>query len=156
MTATEYKPMIKQVQPISFLFFRAETTLSELANFFHVAPELYVEASSLKLEVTGPIHWHYFGFTDGSKPFTLEISLPVAEALREYDGKFHFKRTEDFNCVTLIHEGDWLQITSSYEKLIRFAAEHQLTPAGVNRELYMNVDFVNPQANVTEIQLGVI
>lgn len=148
--------MIKQVQPISFLFFRTETTLGELGNFFHVANELYAEALKHKLSVTGPVHWHYFGFTDATKPFTLEIALPVAEILQKYDGKFHFKRTESFNCISLIHEGDWLQMTGGYEKLMRYAKEHQLTPAGVNREIYVNVDFVNPDANVTEIQLGVL
>lgn len=155
MTATEYKPMIKQVQPINFLFFRTETTLNELGNFFHVANELYAEASAQQLRVTGPVHWHYFGFMgDATKSFTLEIALPVAEVIQEYDGQFHFKRTENFNCVSLIHEGDWLQMTSSYEKLMQYVQAHQLTPIGVNREIYVNVDFVNPQANVTEIQLG--
>ena len=156
MTATEYKPIIKQVQPISFLFFRTETTLGELAKFFHVAPELYAEASAHKLTVTGPIHWHYFGFTDPTTPFTLEIALPIAAGLTEYDGRFHFKRTEDFKCVSMVHEGDWLKITGTYEKLLAYAAKHKLTPAGVNREIYVNVDFVNPQANVTEIQLGIL
>jgi effector-binding domain-containing protein len=147
--------MIRQVQPISFLFFRTETTLGELGNFFHVANELYAEALKHKLSVTGPVHWHYFGFTDPSKPFTLEIALPVAEVLQEYDGAFHFKRTENFTCISLVHEGDWLQMTGGYEELMRYAHLHQLTPAGVSREIYVNVDFVNPQANVTEIQLGV-
>jgi effector-binding domain-containing protein len=156
MTATEYKPMVKQVQPISFLFFRTDTTLSELGNFFHIANELYAEALKHKLSVTGPVHWHYFGFTDASKPFTLEIALPVADLLQEYDGKFHFKRTENFNCVSLVHDGDWLQMTGSYEKLMQYAQHHQLTPVGMNREIYVNVDFVNPHANVTEIQLGVL
>jgi effector-binding domain-containing protein len=156
MTATEYKPMMKQVQPISFLFFRTETTLHELGNFFHVANELYAEALKHKLSVTGPVHWHYFGFTDASKSFILEIALPVAEVLRDYDGPFHFKRTENFKCVSMIHEGEWLQMTGSYEKLMHYVQEYKLTPAGVNREIYVNVDFVNLNANVTEIQLGVL
>lgn len=155
MTATDYKPLVKQVQPISFLFFRTVTTLSELGKFFHVANELYAEALKNKLSVTGPVHWHYFGFTDATNSFTLEIALPVAEVLQEYDGQFHFKRTENFKCISLIHEGDWLQMTGSYEKLMKYVKEHQLTPEGVNREIYVNVDFVNPNANVTEIQLGV-
>lgn len=156
MTVTEYKPIQKQVQPISFLFFRTETTLGELAKFFHVAPELYAEASKHKLSITGPIHWHYFGFMgDVNKPFMLEISLPVSEALAEYDGQFHFKRTEAFKCISMIHEGNWLAMTGSYQKIMEYAMQHQLTPSGVNREIYVNVDFVNVDANVTEIQLGV-
>lgn len=156
MTITEYKPAQKQVQPISFLFFRTETKLEELGNFFHVANELYAEALKHNLSITGPIHWHYFGFMgEASKPFTLEISLPVAEVLSGYDGQFHFKRTEPFNCVSLIHEGNWLAMTGSYQKIVEYAMQHQLTPTGVNREIYVNVDFVNTEANVTEIQLGV-
>lgn len=156
MTATEYKPIAKQVQPISFLFFRTETSLAELGNFFHIAPELYAEASVLKLQVTGPIHWHYLNFIDHTKPFTLEIALPVAESLREYDGKFHFKRTGDFACISLMHDGNWQEMGASYEKLIGFVNTNGLKPSGVNREIYVNVDFVNPSANVTEIQLGLL
>lgn len=155
MTATEYKPMIKQIQPISFLFFRTETTLAELGKFFHIAPELYDEASALKLRVTGPIHWHYSNFTNPADPFTLEIALPVADSLLEYDGTFHFKRTENFTCISIMHEGNWLEMGASYEQLVQHALASKLTPSGSNRELYMNVDFVNPSANVTEIQLGV-
>lgn len=55
-----------------------------------------------------------------------------------------------------MHEGDWLQMMGSYDKLMRYAAEHNCTPVGVKREMYVNVDFVNPDANVTEIQLGVL
>ena len=156
MTITEYKPLQKQVQPISFLFFRTETTLGELGNFFHVANELYTEALKYKLNVTGPIHWHYFGFMgDATRPFTLEISLPVSEILADYDGPYHFKRTESFACISLIHEGNWLAMTGSYQKIMEYAVSNGLTPSGVNRELYVNVDFVNAEANVTEIQFGI-
>lgn len=156
MTITNHKPVQKQVQPISFLFFRTETTLQQLGNFFHVANELYAEALKHNLRVNGPIHWHYFGFDgDASKSFTLEISLPVNEVIVGYDGPFHFKRTENFKCVSMIHEGDWLQMGDTYAKLMEFAAEQKLSPATVNREIYVNVDFANPQANVTEVQLGI-
>jgi effector-binding domain-containing protein len=156
MTATEYKPTIRHVQPINFLFFRTVTTVNELAGFFDIAPKLYAEAAKSGLHITGPIHWHYFGFTDLQKPFTLEIALPVSEIIPEYDGSFHFKRTENFACISLVHEGNWLEIPRSYEKLIAFAMENRLTPSGNNREVYVNVDFVNPEANVAEIQLGIL
>jgi effector-binding domain-containing protein len=157
MTVTGYAPVRKEVQPISFLFFRTETTLGELGNFFHVANELYEEALKHKLNVTGPIHWHYFGCTgEAGQKFTLEIALPVTNGLPEYDGKFHFKRTESFNCVSIIHEGDWLKMTASYQTLVEYVMQHQLTPSGINREVYVNVDFVNIEANVTEVQLGIL
>lgn len=156
MTVTENVPTVKRIQPINFLFFRTETTVGELNKFFDIAPRLYAEAARLGTHVTGPVHWHYFGFTDLQKPFTLEIALPVSEVIPEYDGPFHFKRTEDFACISVVHEGNWYDIPRSYEKLMAYATEKQLTPAGNNRELYVNVDFTNHDANVTEIQLGIL
>jgi hypothetical protein len=157
MVISESVPTLKHVKPINFLFFRAETTVSELGNFLPVANDLFQEAFENKLRITGPVHWHYFGFSgDVSQLFTLEIALPVADVIREYDGKFHFKRTEPFKCVSLIHEGNWLEIPKSYDRLMEFLSKRKLTPAGMNREIYINVDFVSPDANVTEIQMGIV
>lgn len=156
MQTTTYQPALKKVKPINFLFYRTETTVNELNKLFWVASELFQEAVRNKLIITGPIHWHYVGFEgDETKQFTLEISLPVGDVVNEYDGKFHFKRTEDFTCVSLTHEGNWLEIPASYQQIMEFVASHKLVPSGLNRELYINVDFRHPEANVTEIQLGV-
>ena len=147
---------IKEVKPINFLFFRVETKVNELVNFLPIGQELYAEAVKNKLAITGSVHWHYFGFTgDPQQSFTLEISLPVAQVLEVYDGKFHFKRTDPFKCVSLIHEGSWLDMPVSYGKMMEFIASKKLHPLGVNREVYINVDFKDPEANTTEIQIGV-
>jgi effector-binding domain-containing protein len=92
---------------------------------------------------------------DLEKPFTLEISLPVSEVVNDYDGKFHFKRTNEFKCVSLMHEGNWLDLPTSYEALMKFAQAKKLQPVAVNRELYVNVDFNFPEANTTEVQMGI-
>jgi len=152
----EQVPTLRNVKPINFLFYRTETTVAELHKLMWVATELFQEAVINRLTITGPIHWHYFGFMGETKPFTLEISLPVAEVLPDYDGKFHFKRTEEFKCVSLIHEGNWLEIPSSYEKLMKFVQKESLQPMSVNREIYINADFNFPEANTTEIQMGVV
>jgi effector-binding domain-containing protein len=156
MTPTKNTPLLKHVKPINFLFFRVETTVKELNQFFWVAPELFKEAIANNLTITGPVHWHYFDFMgDLEKPFTLEISLPVAEVVNDYDGKFHFKRTNEFKCVSLVHEGNWLDLPKSYEALMKFVQTEKLQPAAVNRELYVNVDFNFPEANTTEVQMGI-
>jgi len=147
---------IKEIKPISFLFFRTETKLAELGNFLMIGQQLFKEAVSNKLMVTGPIHWHYFGFEgDLNKSFTLEISLPVAEIPQDYDGAFHFKRTEPFKCVRATHDGDWTTMRTTYEKVMQFIQSQQLIPNLVNREVYVNADFKNPEANITEIQVGI-
>ena len=154
--STSSTPTIKEIKPINFIYFRTETRVNELANFFPVAKDLYKEAVNYNLHITGPIHWHYMGFMgDVSKPFTLEIALPVSEIVPGYDGAFHFKRTEPFKCVTMTHEGNWLELPQSYDKMMRFIGEKSLAPLAVNREVYINSDFADPEANVTEVQIGV-
>ena len=153
----EVLPTIKVILPINFLFYRTEVKISDLINQVPMAKELFRESVRLDLHPSGPIHRHYFGFTgDESQSFTLEICLPVASMPDDYDGKFHFKRTENFKTVTLLHEGSWLEIPKTYGKIMYFIQQSNLQPVGINRELYINADFMNPEANVTEIQMGVI
>jgi effector-binding domain-containing protein len=147
---------IKTVKPINFLFFQTETTIAQLASFLMVGQQLFKEAVDYKLPITGPVHWHYFGFEgDVQKPFRLEIALPVGDVAEEYDGQFHFKRTEAFRCVSIMHEGGWMDIPTSYGKAFQFMNEQKLLPVVSNREIYVNVDFKYPEANVTEIQIGI-
>ncbi|MBI3219550.1 MAG: GyrI-like domain-containing protein [Bacteroidetes bacterium] len=150
------QPIIKKIKPINFLFHRAEVKISDLINQVPVAKDLFKESVRLDLHPSGPIHWHYFGFMgDETKPFTLEVCLPTASIPTDYDGAFHLKRTEDFKCVSLLHQGAWHEIPKSYGILMEFMQQHQLQPTGITRELYINADFVNPEANVTEIQMGI-
>lgn len=147
---------IREIKPINFLFFRTETTVGELSNFLSIGQALFKEAVAHNLLITGPVHWHYFGFTgDAAKSFTLEIALPVSGAVQEYNGPFHVKRSDPFRCVSMMHEGCWQDMPQSYGKLMSFLAENKLVPSAVNREIYVNADFVHPEANVTEIQVGV-
>lgn len=149
-------PKVKEVKPINFLFHRTETKVDELIHLVPVAKALFKETVRLDLHPCGPIHWHYFGFTgDPTKSFTIEICLPVDSVPATYDGDFHFKRTENYKAVSLLHEGPWMEIPKSYDAIMKYVQMNQLVPAGVARELYINADFKNPEANVTEIQLGV-
>jgi effector-binding domain-containing protein len=157
MVINEYTPTLKQVKPINFLFYRTETTVGELESFLPIANDLFREAFENTLRITGPVQWHYFGFTvDLHKAFTLEISLPVADVIKEYDGRFHFKRTGPFKCVSLIHEGSWQDLPKSYGTLMQFITKKHFKLAGVNREIYINADFASPDANITEVQIGIL
>jgi len=149
-------PEVKEVRPINFLYHRTEVKVSDLINQIPVAKELFREAVKLDLHPTGPIHWHYIGFTGvASKPFLLEVCLPVANVPNDYDGPFHFKRTENFKSVSLVHEGGWTDIPRSYEILMKYVQQYDCQPVGITRELYINADFADPLANVTEIQMGI-
>lgn len=147
---------VKSISPINFLYFRTETTVSELYKFLSVGQDLFKEAVTQNIPVTGPVHWHYFGFkADANQAFQLEIAIPVGEIPEDYDGSFHFKRTEPFKCVMVRHEGSWLDIPASYGKAMEFMQQHKLTPTAVNREVYINADFKYPESNITEIQIGI-
>jgi effector-binding domain-containing protein len=150
------KPEVKEVKPVNFMFFRTETTVNELINLIPVSQEIIREAVQYKLSITGAVHWHYFGFTgDLSKPFTVEVAVPVGKILSDYEGTFHFKRTDSFKCVQMTHEGSWLELPRSYGSIMNFMVENNLTPSASVREIYVNSDFENPEANVTEIQFGI-
>jgi hypothetical protein len=155
-TSQSAELLLKEILPANFLFFRKVLTLNEIPEMVPVAKLLFNEAVRLNLHVTGPVHWHYHGFNgDPANPFTLEVALPVAEIPRDYDGGFNFKRTETYKAVSTIHEGDWIEMRTSYDRIFRFLEEHHLSPDGTSRELYINADFGNPKANLTLIQAGV-
>ncbi len=148
---------VKEVKPINFVYYRTEATLSNLVDFLPKAKEVYREAVTHNLHITGPLHWHYYGFSgDTNKSFFLEIALPVSDVLPGYDGQFHFKRTQPFKCVSLIHEGGWDELPSMYNKIMQFISKHKLESSANNREIYINADFYNPDANVTEVQVGLL
>jgi effector-binding domain-containing protein len=156
MEIKQVEPVSKEVKPINFLFHRAETTVAQLADFLPVAKDLQREAVVNNLRIVGPVHWHYFGFTgDESKPFTLEVAFPVDGVPTDYDGSFHFKRTEPFRCMSLLHEGPWEELPRTYGLLMQHIATQNLVPTAANREIYLNADFEHPEANMTEVQIGI-
>jgi effector-binding domain-containing protein len=146
---------LKEVHPINFLFHRVETTLGELQQFLPVGQQLLAEAVARGHFVAGPVHWHYIGFIDVTKPFTLEIALPVREIPKDYDGQFQYKRTGPFRCISCVHEGAWDRMPESYGKLMEYITANKLSPLAVNREIYINVDMVHPEGNTSEIQIGI-
>lgn len=148
---------VKEVNPINFVYFRTKTRVGELGRFVGViARELYRDAALHDLEITGPVYWNYFGFNGNeSTPFTLDIALPVAEMPGVYHGNFQLKREDPFTCVSLVHTGSWFDLQQNYRRMMEFLAIRGLEPSGNNREIYLNIDFMNPAANVTEIQVGV-
>jgi effector-binding domain-containing protein len=145
---------IIQQHPVNFLCFRTTTTIAELPAFAPVTQQVISEAVRLSIPITGAAHWHYFGLTDMNKPFTLEIAIPVGKIVDGYDGAFHFKRTDKHDAVSAVHYGSWLQLPETYNRMFAFIQEQGRKPAEVIREIYINVDFDAPQANVTEIQIG--
>ncbi|HTH56027.1 MAG TPA: GyrI-like domain-containing protein [Cyclobacteriaceae bacterium] len=148
-------PQVKEIKPVNFLYYRTETTMADLMKHTAISQEIIGEAVRRELPITGALHWHYFGCEGAAKPFALEIAVPVGKIISDYDGKFHFKRTRPFKCICLTHEGSWEELNKSYDSIAKFAADHKLSSTSSVREIYVNSDFENPEANVTEIQFGI-
>lgn len=148
---------IKEVKPINFLYFRTKTKVGDLGRYVGIiARSLYRDAALNDIEVTGPVYWNYFGFQgDSAQEFTLEIALPVAEIPVAYAGKFRFRRADNFHCVSFIHMGSWYDMPRSYARLLEYMGERHIHPGIETRELYLNIDFTNPEANITEIQISI-
>lgn len=148
---------IKHVKPINFLLYSTDTTVGQLSQYVaRVARALHLEAAKLSLDVTGPIYWEYTGFNgDPACIFRLEIGIPVAEIPAQYTGIYSFQRKAPFKCLATIHEGAWLELPRTYEKLMRYLTHHQLRPTVHNREVYINCDYQHPEANITEVQIGI-
>lgn len=148
---------IKTFNPMKTLVFSVETSMIDMMQYVRVkANELYIEAISNGMEITGPIYWIYYG-ADG-KPdtrFVLDICVPVF-CNKDYSGKFELKQLKDFKCVTSVHYGNWQEMGIVYNHLFTEVFGNGLKPNGVCREMYTNIDFENPENNITEIQVGVM
>lgn len=141
------------------LCFETQTTLKEIFQYVRVvAHKMYQVAVQNELEIRGgPVYWIYEGM-DGNPEtvFSLTIALPVSFKDKALDtADFKLKQLETFHCATKQHLGDWNQLGETYGALIPEIIANGLTMSGQNREIYLNIDFENPQANITEVQIGI-
>jgi effector-binding domain-containing protein len=144
------------VPPVPVIFFTTRATIPELSMFAgEVARKLYAEAARQNLLPTGPLHWVYYGM-DG-KPdtvFTLEIALPIDGSAYE-ESLFLHKELPPFTCISATHYGKWDNMHHTYGKLISAIESGSKKMYGICRELYLHMDFKNPENDVTVVQIGV-
>jgi effector-binding domain-containing protein len=147
--------IIKKTPTMHVFGISEETTLKEIAKFVRVkAVEIYKEAINSGYEITGPVYWIYYGM-DGNPDtrFNLEIAVPVQEKRIPRNG-FICKTIDPMECSTLVHKGTWDNLSQSYSLLIDELTKSGRVLNGIAREVYINIDFENPENNITEIQLG--
>lgn len=150
---------IRTIQPIQIFCFETETTIQDMLQYVRVkAQELYIDALDNKLEITGPVYWIYKG-ADGQPDtrFELTIALPVSQVNSEIkNSNFKLKTLDTFRCVSQTHEGCWSTLGETYGSIFFDLSVKEPALSGVNREIYLNMDFNNPDANITEVQIGLI
>lgn len=149
-------PEIETVAPFHFFFRSYQTNMAGLMKLVRTeAREMIRAAVTSDLELAGPVHWHYYGFTgDPESDFTLEIGVPVT-ALKTVPAPYGCKTLPAFQCVSTQHTGDWQHLAQAYEKLISGMLLGGIPMSGINRELYIHTDFEHPEANITRIQVGI-
>ncbi len=148
---------IRTTQPIHVIYFEVETTLTEMVQYVRVkAKQLYQEAVKNNLEITGPVYWIYNG-ADGqpNTPFTLTIAIPIAH-YAIIDSEFQIKTLDAFRFVSKIHTGAWNRLGETYCLIFSELSVKEPAVSGETREMYINMDFENPEGNLTEIQIGLI
>lgn len=147
---------IKTLPVFSALCYTEKTNNAGLQKLVRIkARELYTEAINRQIEITGPLYWNYYGM-DGNPEtlFTLEIAIPVVVPTM-YNGVFVIKEIPGGAFACLTHYGIWESLSSAYGVLIPEILQAGYTMIGFSREIYLNMDFNNPQNHVTEIQVGV-
>ncbi len=143
--------------PFHVLFFTDQVSLPDLQKYVRtMAQELYREAITHNLEITGPVYWMYYGM-DGNPDtvFTLEIAVPVTPD-SYYSGKFQIKHLDAFKHISCIHEGDWARLPETYGRIFQEIGAKQLIPSGICREIYTFMDFESPDNHITEVQVGIL
>ena len=149
--------ILKKTPAMNFFCFSTETTLMELGKYVRTkAHEVYIEAVKNNLEITGPIYWVYYGMDGNPKTkFKLDIGVPIQDKKNSIN-EFTSKTLESLECLTLIHNGTWENLPKSYSLLIAEITKSGRMLNGIAREIYINIDFNNPDNNITEIQMGLI
>jgi effector-binding domain-containing protein len=147
---------IKTHPSMTVLYSAHQTTIPQLINFVGiVAKELYAEAAKNDVLVSGPQYWIYRGM-DGKDDtvFTLEIAMPIQGEVKS--GKFKVKQLAPYKSVAHMHTGKWEDMPASYGQLLQYIEQNKIAMTDECREVYLNVDFVNPENNRVEIQMGIV
>jgi hypothetical protein len=148
----------KTIQPIHVLCFETRTSYQEIFKYVRVeARKLYQDAIRNDLEITGPVYWVYQG-ADGRPDtvFTLTIALPVTPPAHTIDSSYQLKQLEAFECISQELYGNWDGLINTYGSLFGEVMAQKLVMSGQSREIYLNMDFENPDRNITEVQIGIL
>ncbi|WP_205508497.1 GyrI-like domain-containing protein [Longitalea arenae] len=145
---------IKTFPPLRVLSSIHKTTIAELHRFGPVMAELYAVAGR-KSFINGPLHWIYYGM-DGNPDteFTLEIAIPIRKVIQST--KFEVRELGFFKAITFPHEGPWELLPGSHAQIMERLGEHNIPISNECREVFRNINFAEPEKNMTEIQIGVL
>lgn len=147
----------KEVQTKKALCFTTETTLNKIGEVAEIeVGKMMQEVEARHIVPSGPIEFVYHGATsDMDKPFELTFVIPVAEE-KEVSAPYVFKDLNALTCITHVYEGDLNKIGPVYEELYKELEWNKIQPTDEIREVYLKYEGMTSEANITEIQIGVV
>ncbi|CAG5009883.1 hypothetical protein DYBT9275_04589 [Dyadobacter sp. CECT 9275] len=149
----------RNIPPLTALCFETQTSFKDMLQYVRViARRLHISAIASGLEIAGPIQWIYVG-ADGQPDtlFSLTIALPIVPPGKIIDiPEFAVKNLPAFRCISSRHDGDWGRLGETYGLIIGNVISESRVMTGENRELYIHMDFENPDYNITEVQVGIV
>lgn len=144
---------IKEVKQTKVFGKQIKTNLKTINEHVKVLPEKILnEVNQKGFDIRGPQIWIYNG-ADGNPEteFDLLVGFPVAQDKMDTS----IIALDNFKCATIIHNGCWSGFQDTYCKIIGEVMQNGLAMTGESREVYRQVDFENPENNITEIQIGI-
>lgn len=143
----------KQVKMTKVIKFSTRATLRDLGKYTGVMPaKLAEKAQALGIACEEPQIWQYTG-SDGNPDteFLLDICVPVSSFSGD-PGEFSFYELPAISCLSEMHHGAWMDMETTYQKLMEEMWEKSMHFSSISREIYITCDFINQQNCITEVQ----
>ncbi len=146
---------VQTLPAITYLYGSGQTTLEEIAKTVEqLLPGLLKSVEEGKTHGAGGPLFIYVGMEDMSKPFTLQVGMPVKEGTQGF-GEYKVRKLGEYKCATVLLTGSVAHLGEAYEKLMGAMEKAKLTPAGESRESYLYWEGAESANNVVQIQMGI-
>lgn len=148
---------LDSIEPQTFVYDSTQTTLPELKTAIdNLMGRLMAAQQDGAVQVNGPLVFRYLGMTgDLTRPFTLEICLPVAAGTKPPRGLKLRTETEPFRALVVDFTGPVSVIDKAYDKLIPAIEAKKLTGTNEAREIYLNWEGPESEKNAIRVAMGI-
>jgi len=148
---------LQDVKGCTFFYSATETTIPQLSNV--IPPMMEGMYSAMKENQISPANapvFVYQGITqDPSKPFQLEVGMPVQPDGAKAVGDFKVRELPTFHCATVIFSGPLARIPQAYQQLFGELFQAGLQPTGETREMFLYWEGPESPNNIELIMAGV-
>jgi effector-binding domain-containing protein len=148
---------VQKIEAFTAICVVNEATISTIPEKAEQANAMIAdEVARFGLQVVGPTVFRYTNMSqDMSKPFTLTIALPIANA-EAYEGDLTIHAYEQISAVTSHYTGPIKDLAAKgYDPMMGYIKQNGLTMIDDCREVYHRWDGPDADTNDIELQIGV-